>query len=131
MIRQRRLLEGIGVEAAGRLQNVILQMTDRIIPVHVSAEYQRDHPDARFTTIFVGPSKAAAARGFEVTQDADEGDHYIVRCAPAEKVVALIGNDADRLRGTTYAVYDLLKPLGCGWFGPDPLWHVGPRTFLR
>ena len=27
-----------------------------------------------------------------------------------------------------YAVYDLLQRLGCGWFGPDPLYHVIPET---
>jgi len=27
-----------------------------------------------------------------------------------------------------YAVYDLLEHLGCGWFGPDPLYHVIPQT---
>ena len=27
-----------------------------------------------------------------------------------------------------YGVYDLLQQLGCGWFGPDPLYHVIPET---
>lgn len=27
-----------------------------------------------------------------------------------------------------YAVYHMLQHLGCGWFGPDPLYHVVPDT---
>ena len=40
--------------------------------------------------------------------------------------VALAGNDADGLTGTAYAVFDLLRQWGCGWFAPDPLYHIIP-----
>ena len=40
----------------------------------------------------------------------------------------MIGNDGGRLSGSAYAVYDLLQRLGCGWYGPDPVWHVIPQS---
>lgn len=41
--------------------------------------------------------------------------------------LALLGNDDNHFTGTQFAVTMLFERLGCGWFGPDPLWHEIPK----
>ena len=100
-------------------------MTGRDIPiVTVSA---LEHVDGKTHTILVGPSRLTDAMGVKVNQKQDDGDHYIIRTSDDKPWIALVGNDAGSLRGTIYAVYDLLERLGCGWYAPDPKWHVIPK----
>ncbi len=41
--------------------------------------------------------------------------------------MVIAGNDHLAFQGTQYAVNTVLERLGCGWFGPDPLWQVVPE----
>ena len=107
-------------DAAAVLQKVVAQMTGAQLPVRLVSEY---HKEA--APIFVGMSPPVRAAGIEVTQDADGEERYVIS-VDAERVV-LAGNDGGRLRGSVFAVYDLLERLGCGWYGPDPVYHVVPR----
>ena len=43
----------------------------------------------------------------------------------------LLGNDDLQLTGTTYAAYDLLQRLGCGWYGPDSAHMLGSYQVLE
>lgn len=43
------------------------------------------------------------------------------------RLLVVAGNDAGRYQGTAFAATLLLEKLGCGWFGPDPLWQIVPR----
>ena len=63
--------------------------------------------------------------GVDIVQDAEAGDGYAIDIDARRAVLA--GNDAGTLRGSAYAVYDLLEQLGCGWFGPDASWQVIPK----
>jgi len=113
------------LEAATALQRHVHQMTGVWLAIKKESEFKG--PSAR---VFVGMSELARKCGVVVKQDLLAGDHYVIRTG--EDFVALVGNDIhwdkDReLRGSAYAVYDLLQRLGCGWFAPDPVWHVIPK----
>jgi len=108
-------------EAAVRLQQVVERMTGAVLPIVNENKF-----DGQLNAILVGQSELATRMGIQIHQDADQGDHYIVRSGP--KYLALVGNDDPPLRGSAYAVYDLLQRLGCGWYGPDKLWHVIPQS---
>ena len=109
---------------AKALQQVVQQMTDVELAIKSEGKFQADEEKI---AVLVGPSTLAGKWAVDVKQDRDgEGDHYIVKTGA--RYVALIGNDDLELLGTEYAVYDLLQRLGCGWDGPDPIWHVIPRT---
>ena len=115
---------GDALNAAAAMQRVMHQMTGLMLPIRTVGE-QKVHPNRKhLASILIGPSAWTAEMGIDVTQDQEAGDRYVIRTAPGR--VALVGNDAGMLRGTVYAVYDLLERLGCGWFGPDPVWHVIP-----
>jgi len=108
-------------EAADALQTTISQMTGAVLPIQTESEFK-----GQAVPVLVGSSSLTAKAGVRVEQDYDAGDHYVIR-VQSQRII-LVGNDAGRLRGTAYAVYDLLQRLGCGWYGPDPVWHVIPRT---
>lgn len=103
------------------LQGTIREMTGVWLPVERASAF-----DGESAAVLVGASDRARARGVRVRQDFRDGDHYVIRVGADH--VALVGNDADHLRGSAYAVYDLLGRLGCGWYGPDALWRIVPRT---
>ena len=109
------------LEAAGVLHNVVQQMTGAMLPI-IAASDVKDGP----ATILVGPSRLAAGMGVSMKQDRDGGDRYVLRSQGDR--IALVGNDDGPLRGSLYAVYDFLERLGCGWFGPDPVWQVIPKV---
>jgi len=82
--------------------------------------------DNQAMPIFVGMSTSVENMGINIAQDKDAGERYIIRAD--NKGVVLAGNDDDYLRGSIHAVYDFLERLGCGWYRPDPLWHVIPKS---
>ena len=107
------------VQAAEILQGVVQQMSGTLLPIQSESEFRGEQ-----TAILVGASTRAEKMGVSVEQDYSQGDRYVIRSGPGH--IALVGND-DSLRGSVYAVYDLLERLGCGWYGPDPVWHVIPQ----
>ena len=113
-------------EAAKVLQKYLGKMTKTELPIQTVSEYEQDKRHGRLAWL-VGPSRLTEAMRIEVEQNADAGDHYVIKSDSANGQIALVGNDAGRLRGTIYAAYDLLWRLGCGWYGPDELWQVVPE----
>ena len=108
-------------DPAATFQDIVRRMTGATLPVQKESEF-----DARSIAVLVGPSDLARRMGVDVGQDRDKtSDHYVVRTG--DRFVALVGNDDRQLTGTLYAVFDLLQRLGCGWYGPDPRWHVIPE----
>ncbi|GAH89672.1 unnamed protein product, partial [marine sediment metagenome] len=105
------------VKHARFLQKTIEQMTGVRLPV------RDDSRDWEGAQILVGPSKL---NDVTVPQGFDQPEAY--RVVVEGRKVSLVGNDAGPYQGTGYAVYDLLWELGCGWFGPDPLYQVIPET---
>ena len=110
------------VDAAQGLQSTIHAMSGARLPIQSESAFVGL---GRATAILLGPSNFAAQVGHQVRQDRDHGDRYVI--ATGADYLALVGNGHGELRGTCYAVYDLLQRLGCGWFGPDPSWHVIPK----
>ena len=117
------------LEAAQAFQRIAKRMTEIDIPIQSESAY-----DGNSTAIYIGDSKAVRERGISVKQDVSDGDHYVI--VRGDDYLALVGNDAPEyywgleerwLRGSVYAVYHLFEILGCGWFGPDPLWQVIPK----
>lgn len=105
------------VAAARFVQTTIRQMTGATLPLRDDA---RDWPGGQ---ILVGPSRL---NSLTIAQGPDAPQRYRLRVAG--RSVALAGNDAAPFHGTRDAAYALLWELGCGWFGPDELYHVIPRT---
>jgi len=108
------------LDAAHALQTVVSQMTGAQLPVRGAGEFHGE-----VALIFVGMSPLARKAGVNVAQDHEGEDRYVIRAN--RKRMVLVGNDANRFRGSAYAVYDLLQRAGCGWFGPDPVYHVIPH----
>lgn len=108
-------------EVAKDMQEVIAEMSGAQLEIVKESDFAGDT-----TAILVGPSRLARRKGVRVKQDYEDYDHYVVRTG--RRFVAVVGNDDRRLQGTAYAVYDLLQRLGCGWYGPNPVWHVIPKT---
>ncbi len=108
-------------EAALVLQQNVKAMTGAQLPIEPASRASADAP-----LILVGKSSLTEKAGVRVAQDFMAGDHYVVRIR--DEGVCLVGNDAAHLRGSNYAVYDLLQRLGCGWYGVEPLWRVVPKT---
>lgn len=107
-------------EAAVALQRWVQEMTGAVLPICREVRAPADG-----TLVLVGPSRLATAAGASCTQDETAPDGYVIK--RFDRGLALVGNDAGGLKGSTYAVYDLLWRLGCGWYGPEALWWVIPR----
>jgi len=107
-------------EAAEALRSVLERMSGARLTIQKESKVQGSE-----TVILVGMSEAVRKAGIEIPQDEDAGDHYVIRADPRQIILA--GNDGGQLRGSAYAVYDCLERLGCGWYGPDPAWHVIPK----
>ena len=108
------------LDAATALQRVVSQITGVQLPLRKAGE---SHDEA--SPIFVGMSPLVRKAGIKVAQDREGEDRYAIR-VNSQRIV-LAGNDAGEFRGSAFAVYDLLQRLGCGWFGPDPVYHVIPH----
>jgi len=107
------------LDAALACQNIVQKMTGVWLPIQSESTFKRNS-----AMILVGMSDLARKRAVNVNQSFRLGDHYVIRVGA--DYLALIGNDAQDLRGSAYAVYDLFQKLGCGWYGPDQLWQVIP-----
>jgi hypothetical protein len=111
---------GAAREAAQALQQNVQAMTGAQLPIESAGRW-----GGQGHAILVGASELAEKAGVRVNQDFLEGDHYVLRVRGDG--ICLVGNDAAHLRGSSYAVYDLLQRLGCGWYGTEPLWRVIPK----
>ena len=105
--------------AAHILQDYIRRMSGANLAIET-----RPGSSSGLPPIYVGVEPEGDASGPHIRQDRDGTDEYRIRVTP--DCISLSGNDAAERRGTVFAVYDLLERLGCGWYGPDPLWHVVP-----
>ena len=107
-------------DASEAFRKTVLQITGVDIPIVTESRFKD-----RAIPILIGQSGLTAKAGVRIEQDYDAGDRYVIRVDDRQAI--LVGNDAGRLRGSAYAVYDLLQRLGCGWYGPDPAWQVIPK----
>ena len=107
--------------AAEVLQKVVARMSGAQLPIRSASEFHQEAPP-----IFVGVSSPVQADGMNVSQDSDGEERYVI--SVNAKRIVLAGNDGGKLRGSVFAVYDLLERLGCGWYGPDPVYHVIPHV---
>ena len=88
------------------------------------------HENPTGVRLVVGNNTLAEQLGVSVAQEYPGQERYLIRRVGND--IILLGNDAvgnaGNYSGTPMAVMDFLQRLGCGWFRPDPLWHVIPRT---
>ncbi len=105
--------------AARDLQDHLYRMSGAVLPVRT------DERDWTGTLLLVGPSRFLAEMGVTVPTGYPENEQVILRTKGTR--VALVGNDEGTFTGTEFAVQMLLEKLGCGWFGPTPLWQPVPR----
>ena len=92
---------GVAIEAAAALQDGLFQMTGVKVSIRTTSEFQRAYVSSSdVVQILVGSSRLAKQKGINVRQDLPSGDHYIIRCDPKAGYIALLGNDAEPLRGT-------------------------------
>jgi len=106
-------------EAAEDFRRIIEQMSGASLPIVAEGNFTGEG-----SIVLIGSSALAGRKGITVTQDKEDHDHYIIKSG--KNFLALIGNDDGQLTGTSYAVYDLLQRLGCGWYGVDSKWVVIP-----
>lgn len=107
------------LRAARDLQQHLLLMSGAVLPLRT------DESDWTGTLLLVGPSRYLAAAGIEAPTGYPRNERVIVKRVGDH--IALVGNDEGVFTGTEFAVQMLLERLGCGWFGPDELWHVVPN----
>jgi hypothetical protein len=75
--------------------------------------------------VLIGPSVLTEAMGIETPTGYPDNERVILR-REGERLV-LLGNDDGAYNGTQFAVTLFFERQGCGWFAPDPLWHVIPK----
>lgn len=114
------------LDAAVAFQRIASDMTGVWLPIESASAF-----NGKSAPIYIGDSEAVREKDIHIKQDASDGDHYVIQTG--DGWLALVGNDAPQyggrfLRSSVYAVYHLFETLGCGWFGPDPLWQVIPET---
>ena len=105
------------LKSARFLQETVRRMSGATLPL------RDDSKDWAGGQILLGPSKLGDV---QVEQGLDKPERY--RLVVAGRKVHAVGNDAGPYQGSHFATHDLLSQLGCGWFGPDPLYHVVPRA---
>ena len=106
--------------AADDLQNILHTMTGATLPI-VDDEAPTEGP-----LLLVGGSRRTAELGLTKPAGYPGEERVLVR--RLGNCIVLMGNDDGPYNGTAFAVTALLERLGCGWFGPDELWQVIPRT---
>ncbi|NPV48459.1 MAG: DUF4838 domain-containing protein [Armatimonadetes bacterium] len=107
------------LRAARDLQEHVLKMSGATLPLRT------DDGHWTGTLLLVGPSSYLNRAGVEPPTGYPDNERVILRTVGDQ--IALVGNDEGVFCGTEFAVQMLLERLGCGWFGPDPLWQVVPR----
>ena len=108
------------VAAAYDLKLHLEQMTGQTWPIS-----SRESPKSG-RCLLVGP-EAARPAGEDVPQGPWPTSEEILLKSKGDWLI-VAGNDAGGYQGTAFAATLLLEKLGCGWYGPDPLWQVIPRT---
>jgi|GEM_PF-2050564 len=107
------------VKAASFLRDTLSTMAGCEIPLLDVAE---NPAGAR---LVVGGNALTEHLGVAVAQQYPGEERYVIRSVGGD--IVMLGNDANRFSGTAMAVSDFLQRLGCGWFAPDPLYHVIPK----
>lgn len=119
--------------ASTAFRSIVYQMTG----VYLTQYYEQNYT-GQLPPIYIGQSNRAQQAGVSIPQDQRGPDRYVIRVT--NQHIILVGNDAHvtddfiflagtdgrDLRGSCYAVYDLLQRLGCRWYGPDTLWQKIP-----
>lgn len=75
--------------------------------------------------VCIGPSRLTMEMGIPTPTGRFSNERVILK-RDGDRL-ALLGNDDNHFTGTQFAVTMLFERLGCGWFGPDPLWHEIPK----
>lgn len=76
--------------------------------------------------VFIGASKYTLSEGIQTPVGYPENEVvYLKNCD--NRCIVLLGNDDGAFYGTAFAVTMFFERLGCGWFGPQELWHVIPE----
>ncbi len=107
-------------DAAKRLKDFLARMTGVSLDILTIPEVPAD-----MVRILVGPA-AARAVGMDIVQTYPGAERVVLKRIGKDIVIA--GNDAQVYQGTRHAVDRFLSELGCECFGPDPNWHVVPKT---
>jgi hypothetical protein len=105
------------LKSARFLQETVRKMSGATLPL------RDDSKDWSGGQILLGPSKLG---DIQVAQGLDKPERY--RLVVAGRKIHALGNDAGLYQGSHLATHDLLSALGCGWFGPDELYHVVPAA---
>lgn len=108
------------VAAAKDLQNILKGMTGAEIPI------KDDAFPILGNKIAIGNN--GYSRNAGLVKEISDIKGECVRLRREKDTVFLLGNDKGIYTGTQFAVTMFLERLGCGWFGPDELWHVIPQT---
>lgn len=80
--------------------------------------------DDREAQVVIGVSDQAINRGIGPFTEKDPETVCLKR---EGDTLILAGNDSGLFQGTQFAVTMFFEQLGCGWFGPDELWHEIPK----
>lgn len=107
-------------DAAKRLENFLARMTGVSLEILTVSEAPTDTG-----RLLIGPA-AARTVGIDIAQTYPGGERVVLKRVGKDFVIA--GNDAQAYQGTRHAVDLFLSELGCECFGPDPDWHVVPKT---
>ncbi|MHB1452660.1 MAG: DUF4838 domain-containing protein [Saccharofermentanales bacterium] len=75
--------------------------------------------------VLIGDTEYTRAHGIKKPSGYPKGERMIARSYGND--IVLTGNDDGAFTGTQFAVTALLEKIGCGWYGPDELWHVIPE----
>ena len=107
-------------DAAKRLESFLGRMTGVSVGIATVSE-----APAGVGRILLGPG-AAKTVGVDIAQTYPGGERAVVKRVGKDIVIA--GNDAQVYQGTRHSLDMFLSELGCECFGPDPNWHVVPKT---
>lgn len=106
--------------AAEDFCNIFSKMTGK------TPDVVKDNKSVEGNLVLIGPSSYTKELGIPEFEQFPLGERVIVK--RLEDKIILVGNDSGAFTGTQFAVTMFFERLGCGWFGPDELWHVIPET---
>lgn len=107
-------------EAAADFCRLLQAMTGATCPVIKESEVNTEE-----NLVLIGPSEFTARVGVQTPTGYPGNERVIVR-READRLI-LLGNDDGAYTGTQFAVTAFFEKMGCGWYAPDPLWHVIPK----
>ncbi|MDD4545670.1 MAG: DUF4838 domain-containing protein [Oscillospiraceae bacterium] len=105
-------------DAAEDFCSILKKITGSDVPVC------NDELDITGAKVLIGPSRFTDMLGIQRFKDEDPEAVILKRDGDT---LILVGNDFGLFKGTQFAVTMFFEWLGCGWFGPDELWHVIPE----